>query len=169
VESSALVALAGGEQMKVSAGIGGKVLLMPASVVKDFFNTHVVKYFQTQQPVVAAEEGMLQDTGAGGAENEDREEALAEAEREDMQLENMDTTLDELHDSSDPVFNPPTGCLAWAMVDVDFAEATSDRELAQQNDDAMDGSTITTHSQDDGSDIESHNSEQSDSLGGEVE
>lgn len=149
--------------MKVSAGIGGKVLLMPASAVKDFFNTHVVNYFQNQQPVVAAEEGMLQDTGAGGAENEDGEKELAEAEREDMQLDNMDTTIDELHVSSDPVFNSTTGCLAWAMVDVDFAEATSDRELSQRNDDAMDGSTTTTtttQSQDNGSDIESHDSEQ---------
>lgn len=168
VEASSLTALVGGEQMKVSAGVGGKVLLLAADAVKEFFNTHVVNYFHNKQQLDGgAGEGFLQ--GAGGAEIEDREEELAEDEGEDMELEDMKNTMNELHDAVDPVFNSTTGCLAWAMVDVVVGsddEAASDRELAQQNDDTMDGSAATSQSQDGGSDIESPESEQLDGLGG---
>ena len=166
VEASSLAALKGGEQMKVSAGGGGKVLLLTANAVKEFFNTHVVNHFQNQKQLDAgAGEGMLQ--GAGGSEIEDREEELAEDEGEDMELENRNHAIDE-YGAVDPVFNSTTGCLAWAMYDVVDAsddEAASDRELAQQNDDIMDG-LAASQSQDDDSDMESPESEQLDGLDG---
>ena len=162
--------------LPVSTGKTGKaaqVLLLPADILKKFFNEDVYVNILPQQPNNAEtgtreEEAINPGGGGGDAATEGQQEGIAEDEREDimndevmedaeMQDAEMLGEQQESAETDDSVFNVSTGCLAWMMKDVAVAnEAAGDTtELPQEGNDAG-GSLINTSQHRDSDSDESH-------------